>query len=140
MIMRRNCAERFRCGSSVHTPDSGREWALDDAASNRSEHGRGRFGDMARFIVGLFVVVVAISVCVRPIWARGPGGDPVGVATGQVLLVDRTQGRLELTDGTLLWASDVRQLDWLTNGMRLRVRFEQRRSHKQILSIAPADQ
>jgi len=94
---------------------------------------------MARFIVGLFVVVVAISVCVRPIWARGPGGDPVGVATGQVLLVDRTQGRLELTDGTLLWASDVRQLDWLTNGMRLRVRFEQSRSHKQILSIEPAD-
>ena len=95
---------------------------------------------MARFIVGLFVVVVAISVCVRPIWARGPGGDPVGVATGQVRLVDRTQGRLELTDGTLLWTSDVRQLDGLTNGMKLRVRFEQGRSHKQILSIEPVDQ
>jgi hypothetical protein len=95
---------------------------------------------MTRFIVGLFVVVVAISVCAGPIWANGPGGESTGVATGQVRLVNRTQGLLELTDGTLLWTPDVRQLEGLTDGMKLRVHFEDSFRRNRILSIERVDQ
>ena len=49
--------------------------------------------------------------------------------------VDRLQKRLVLSNGTEVWATDVRQLDQLTEGSKVRIRIEVTGGRRTIYSI-----
>ena len=49
--------------------------------------------------------------------------------------VDRIQKRLMLSDGSEVWATDVRQLDQLTEGTKVKVRIETRGGRGYIYSV-----
>lgn len=90
---------------------------------------------MRLFVVSaLALVLVAGSGGV----ARAAGGHseqaPHWVVT-QVREVDRLQRRLVLSDGSEVWATDVRQLDQLTEGTKVRIRIEVTGGRRTIYSI-----
>jgi hypothetical protein len=71
--------------------------------------------------------------------ARAAGGGHSEQAphwvVGQVRDVDRIQKRLVLTDGTEVWATDVRQLDQLAGGTKVKIRIEMAGGRRTIYSI-----
>jgi len=71
--------------------------------------------------------------------ARAAGGGHSEQAphwvVGEVLDVDRIQNRLVLTDGTEVWATDLRQLDQLAAGTKIKIRIEMVGGRRTIYSI-----
>ena len=53
----------------------------------------------------------------------------------EVRVVDRLQKRPVLSDGVEVWAADVRQLDQLTEGTKVKIRIEMSGGRRTIYSI-----
>lgn len=67
---------------------------------------------------------------------RGAASDePPHWVVSEVREVDRLQGRLVLTDGKEVWATNPRQLDQLVEGSRVRLRFEITNGRRTIYSV-----
>ena len=71
--------------------------------------------------------------------AIGGGGwasdEPPHWVVSEVREVDRLQGRLVLTDGKEVWATNPRQLDQLVEGAKVRVRYEIFNGRRMIYSV-----
>ena len=90
---------------------------------------------MPAFIaVALVLALVAGSGTMA--WAGGGSTEqaPHWVVT-EVREVDRLQKRLVLGDGAEVWATDVRQLDQLSEGTKVRIRIEMSGGRRTIYSI-----
>ena len=70
-------------------------------------------------------------------WATGGGSTEQAPhwVVAEVREVDRVQNRLVLSDGSEVWATDVRQLDQLTEGTKVKVRIETRGGRRFIYSV-----
>ena len=70
-------------------------------------------------------------------WSAGGGSTELAPhwVVAEVREVDRVQKRLVLSDGSEVWATDVRQLDQLTEGTKVKVRVETRSGRRFIYSI-----
>jgi len=67
---------------------------------------------------------------------RGVASDePPHWVVSEVREVDRLQGRLVLTDGKEVWATNPRQLDQLVEGAKVRVRYEIFNGRRTIYSV-----
>jgi hypothetical protein len=90
--------------------------------------------------VTVFIAValaLALSVGCGPLaWAAGGSIEqaPHWLVT-EVREVDRLQKRLVLSGGIEVWATDVRQLDQLTEGSKVRIRIEVSGGRRTIYSI-----
>jgi hypothetical protein len=82
-------------------------------------------------------LLLALLLMSAPVIAgRGAASDePPHWVVSEVREVDRLQGRLVLTDGKEVWATDPRQLDQLTEGSRVRVRFAITNGRRTIYSV-----
>ncbi len=74
----------------------------------------------------LVCALLALQLMSAPaIAGRGSASEqPPHWVVSEVREVDRLQGRLVLANGLEAWATDPRQLDQLTEGSRVRLRFE----------------
>jgi hypothetical protein len=68
--------------------------------------------------------------------SRGVASDePPHWVVSEVREVDRLQGRLVLTDGKEVWATNPQQLDQLVEGSKVRLRFEIFNGRRMIYSV-----
>ena len=92
---------------------------------------------MRSVLVAAALVALVLDAS-SPAWAAG-GGSSTELAphwvVAEVREVDRIQKRLMLSDGSEVWATDVRQLDQLTEGTKVKVRIETRSGRRYIYSI-----
>ena len=75
---------------------------------------------------------------VSPLAMAGRGwasDEPPHWVVSEVREVDRLQGRLVLTDGKEVWATDPRQLDQLVEGLKVRLRYEITNGRRTIYSV-----
>jgi hypothetical protein len=89
-----------------------------------------------------FLVLLMAGWCAFPaaISARSIVLPPQEIV-GKIREVDRGQGRVVMEErGLEVWATDTRQLDGLTPGQRVRLRFQQQDGKQVIYSIAPLPQ
>lgn len=86
----------------------------------------GRQGETKPLSMVLFVVIVVLNTRAAPTRAGGPGGTFVVEIEGHVREVFPAQWLLIMDDGTALRAQDPHQLDGLREGVKLRIRCENR--------------
>jgi len=85
-------------------------------------------------LVALFLVLLLMSAPAMAGlgWASD---EPPHWVVSEVREVDRLQGRLVLTDGKEVWATDPRQLDHLVEGLKVRLRYEITNGRRTIYSV-----
>src|SRR5262245_7982252 len=83
------------------------------------------------------LLVALVLGAFSPAWAAGGSSTEQAPhwVVAEVREVDRIQKRLMLSDGSEVWATDVRQLDQLTEGIKVKVRIETRGGRRYIYSI-----
>ena len=97
---------------------------------------------MGRTIVFLVIFLVGSWSHALLAWATGGGVVlPPQEIVAQVRVVDRVQNRIIMEErGLEIWATDARQLDGLTPGQKVRVRFQQDGGRQILYSITPLPQ
>jgi hypothetical protein len=86
------------------------------------------------FLAGLLLALLPVSPSAMAGWGWASDEPPHWVVS-EVREVDRLQGRLVLTDGKEVWATDPRQLDQLVEGVKVRLRYEITNGRRTIYSV-----
>jgi hypothetical protein len=87
------------------------------------------------FIVAALVLALVAGSGTMAWAGRGNTEQAPHWVVTEVREVDRLQKRLVLSDGVEVWATDVRQLDQLTEGTKIKIRIEMSAGRRTIYSI-----
>src|SRR5262249_41369314 len=94
---------------------------------------------MGKAIVLVVLLLAGSWSDATPVWARGTSlVAPPTEIVGKIQVVDRTQNRIVMEErGLEVWATDRGQLEGLTPGQKVRLRYQQRDGGQSIPSIPP---
>jgi hypothetical protein len=90
---------------------------------------------MRRWCTSVAMLIVSICLCAGLVSAKGADVQYVGVAEGKIRYVNAAQQLIQLEDGTVLRASDARQMAVFHEGTRVRVHFVSDANQKVITRI-----